>query len=167
MFRFFATFIVLLLLLFSLELTKPVQATLVMPWTALLASISAGLLSLFDAQVIAEGKVLLHRVTGQGVSIEAGCNGVEACLILLAAILAYPARWSLRLAGIVGGFVAIQAVNVVRVITLFYLAAWNHAAFEFVHLYLWQALIMLDVLVVWLIWMRQVARREASHALPV
>jgi hypothetical protein len=26
--------------------------------------------------------------------------------------------------------------------------------FEFAHLYVWQALIMLDVLVVWLIWIR-------------
>jgi len=35
--------------------------------------------------------------------------------------------------------------------------------FEFAHLYLWQALIMLDVLVVWLLWIRQVARRESRN----
>jgi hypothetical protein len=29
--------------------------------------------------------------------------------------------------------------------------------FEFAHLYLWQALIMLDVLVVWLLWVRYLA----------
>jgi hypothetical protein len=32
--------------------------------------------------------------------------------------------------------------------------------FEFAHLYMWQALIMLDVLVVWLLWMRVVAKRD-------
>ena len=33
--------------------------------------------------------------------------------------------------------------------------------FEFAHLYMWQALIMLDVLIVWLLWMRYVARHDA------
>jgi exosortase/archaeosortase family protein len=64
-------------------------------------------------------------------------------------------------AGIVIGFVAIQALNMLRVITLFYLAGYSESMFRFAHLYLWQALIMLDVLVVWLLWVRQVARSEA------
>ena len=76
-------------------------------------------------------------------------------------MLAYPSSWLMKGIGIVLGFFAIQAVNVLRVITLFYLAAWNKEVFEFAHLYLWQVLIMLDVLIVWLVWVRQVARREA------
>lgn len=163
MIRFFAVFIFLLLLLFTLEITHLAQNLVVLPWTALLASISAALLSAFDSDVIAYGKILQDGRTGQGVSIEAGCNGIEACIILIAAIAAYPASWAHRLAGIAIGMVAIQAVNILRIITLFYLAAWNQFAFEFAHLYLWQALIMLDVIVVWLLWIRWVARREVEH----
>lgn len=161
--RFFVLFVVLVVVLFTLELTHPVQNLIVLPWTALLASISAALIGAFDADVLAYGKILQDARTGIGVSIEAGCNGVEACLILLAALLAYPASWTMRLIGVAFGFVAIQAVNVLRVITLFYLAGWNHAVFEFAHLYLWQALIMLDVLVVWLLWIRQVERRKMGE----
>ena len=47
---------------------------------------------------------------------------------------------------------------------LFFLGQWNYKVFEFAHLYMWQALIMLDVLVVWLLWMRFVAKREAPPA---
>jgi exosortase/archaeosortase family protein len=54
--------------------------------------------------------------------------------------------------------VAVQALNVVRVISLFYLGQWSVAAFEWAHYYLWQALIMLDVLVVWLLWIRTLPR---------
>lgn len=161
--RFVLLFVVLLVALFTLELTHPVQQAVVLPWTALLAKISAGLVSAFDSGVIASGKVLMHGLTGVGVSIEAGCNGIEACIILLAAIIAYPSSWRLKLIGIALGFVAIQAVNVLRVITLFYLVAWDREIFEFAHLYLWQALIMLDVLVVWLVWVRQVSRRESDY----
>lgn len=163
MIRFFAVFLLLLLLLFTLEITQFAQNLVVLPWTVLLAKISAFLLSAFDSNVIAYGKILQDGRTGHGVSIEAGCNGIEACIILIAAMLAYPARWSHRFAGIALGLLAIQAVNIVRIITLFYLAAWNHAAFEFAHLYLWQALIMLDVIVVWLLWIRWVSRREVVH----
>lgn len=163
MIRFFVVFVLLLLLLFTLEITHLAQNLVVLPWTALLAKISAVLLSAFDSNVIAYGKILQDGRTGHGVSIEAGCNGIEACIILVAAMVAYPARWGHRLAGIAVGMIAIQAVNILRIISLFYLAAWNHAAFEFAHLYLWQALIMLDVIVVWLLWIRWVSRREVDH----
>lgn len=165
--RFFILFVVFLLILFTVELTPPAQIYFVQPWTAVLARISALILELFDPNVISYGKVLQHRLSGIGVSIEAGCNGIEACLLLTAAILAYTASWRLKIAGILLGFVAIQSINVLRVITLFYLAGWNDKAFEFAHLYLWQALIMLDVLVVWLIWIRQVAKREVHHEVVV
>jgi exosortase H (IPTLxxWG-CTERM-specific) len=146
-----------------LELTPPVQTYLVLPWTQVLTTISAALVMPFDVNVISYGKVLQNTVTGQGVSVEAGCNGVEACLILTAAILAYPASWRLRLWGLLLGFLAVQGLNVLRVISLFYLVGVNQELFKFAHLYLWQALIMLDVLVVWLLWIRQVAKQEARH----
>ena len=47
-----------------------------------------------------------------------------------------------------------QGLNVVRVISLFYLGQWNMQVFNFAHEDLWQALIMLDVLVAWLLWVR-------------
>jgi exosortase H (IPTLxxWG-CTERM-specific) len=152
--RFCALFAVILAALFAAELTPPAQALLVLPWTAGLAHASAALVGLFDPHVAAAGKVLQGTASGFAVSIEAGCNGIEAAIILIAAMLAYPAPWRSRAIGIAAGLAAVQALNVVRVVSLFYLGQWNHAAFEWAHLYLWQALIMLDVLVVWLVWMR-------------
>jgi exosortase H (IPTLxxWG-CTERM-specific) len=162
--KFFLLFLALLVVLFGLELTVPVQTAVVLPWTSLLAEISARVIAVFDPAVISHGKILQHSVTGVGVSIEAGCNGVEACIIVISAMLAYPAPWTLRVVGMVLGIVAVQVVNVVRVISLFFLADWNQSVFEFAHMYIWQVLIMLDVLVVWLVWIRQVARRECSNA---
>jgi exosortase/archaeosortase family protein len=88
------------------------------------------------------------------VSIEKGCNGIEATIVLIAAMLAFPAPWKHKIIGILSGFVAVQSLNVVRVISLFYLGQWNKTAFDWAHLYVWQALIMLDVLIVFLIWIR-------------
>jgi exosortase H (IPTLxxWG-CTERM-specific) len=106
--------------------------------------------------------VLQSASNGFAVSIEAGCNGVEATIVLVAAVLAFPASWRRKLAGLAIGIIAVQGLNIVRVISLFYLGQWNFSAFEWAHLYVWQALIMLDVLVVWLLWVRTLPRPEAD-----
>jgi exosortase H (IPTLxxWG-CTERM-specific) len=152
--RFFVLFLVILVALFAAELTPPVQNALVIPWTEALARISAAIVKLFDPHVIAYGKILQSTASGFSVSIEAGCNGIEAAIVLIAAMLAFPARWRHRVIGVLAGLLAVQALNIVRVISLFYIGQWNMQAFEWAHLYLWQMLIMLDVLIVWLIWIR-------------
>ncbi len=152
--RFFALFVVILLALFAAELTPPAQSAVVIPWTDALARISAGLVTIFDPHVAAFGKILQSTTNGFAISIEAGCNGIEAAIILIAAMLAFPAPWKHRAIGIVAGLAAVQALNIVRVVSLFYLGQWSFKAFEWAHFYLWQALIMLDVLIVWLLWIR-------------
>jgi exosortase H (IPTLxxWG-CTERM-specific) len=162
MIRFFILFLVLQGLLFGAELTPWVQQYFVIPWTNQLAAISAWIVTLVDPSVVATGKVLRSTQNGFAVSIEAGCNGVEATIVLLAAVLAFPAPWKNKLIGLVAGIVAVQGLNVVRVISLFYLGQWNLQVFEWAHLYVWQALIMLDVLIVWLIWVRTLPRAPGS-----
>ncbi len=160
MVRFLAVFFSVLLVLFLAELTPPVQRMVVVPWTAFLASCSAFVLHLLDSNAISNGNVLQDIRTGSGIAIEAGCNGVEACIMLVAAMLAYPAALRSKITGLFLGSLAIQALNLVRIVSLFYLVRWSAPAFEFAHLYLWQALIMLDVLLVWLVWLRWVTRGQ-------
>jgi exosortase H (IPTLxxWG-CTERM-specific) len=162
--RFFVLFLLLQGALFGAELTPWAQDWFVVPWTNTLAAISARLVTLFDPGVVAAGKILQSKASGFAVSIEAGCNGVEATIVLVAAILAFPAPWKRKLLGLAVGIVAVQALNVVRVISLFYLGQWNLEVFEWAHLYVWQALIMLDVLIVWLIWVRTLPAGRAAPA---
>ena len=159
MLRFFLLFLALQLSLFGLNMLNWVQQHLVLPWTALLARICAGLVTWFDSSAAAQGKVLWNTATGFGVSIEPGCNGIEAFIVLFAAIVAFPSTWRHKLVGLAAGFVAVQALNVVRVISLFYLGQWNRFWFDVFHSYLWQALIVLDALVIFLVWLRWLPRR--------
>ena len=106
--------------------------------------------------------VIRDVATPFAVEIAAGCNGVEAMMILIAAMLAFPAPWRYRLAGITIGISAIQALNLVRIVSLFFLGLWNQDAFEWAHLYVWQALIMLDALAVWLLWIRSLPSTHDS-----
>ena len=164
MIRFFVLFVVLQAVLFAAELTPWAQEYFVVPWTNTLAAVSARIVTFFDPGVVATGKVLQSTANGFAVSIEAGCNGVEATIVLLAAIFAFPAPWKHRFLGLAAGIVAVQGLNVIRVISLFYLGQWNFDVFEWAHLYVWQALIMLDVLIVWLIWVRTLPPEGALPA---
>ncbi len=166
MVRFFITFVALQALLFGLELTPWVQQWFVVPWTDALAQISTWLVTLFDPGVVAEGKIMRSTANGFAVSIEAGCNGVEATIVLLAAMLAFPAPWKNRILGLLAGTIAVQGLNIVRIISLFYLGQWNRTWFEWAHLYVWQALIMLDVLIVWLVWVRTLPRANKDGGPP-
>ncbi len=161
--NFAIVFSLTLLGLFTLELLNITQTIIIIPWTHFLAESSSNIVQLFDAQTIVQGVVLRDSQSGFAVSIQPGCNGIEAIIVLIAAITAYPAPIKAKIAGIVFGFIAIQSLNVIRIISLFYLGQWNTTAFEWAHQYVWQALIMLDVLLVYIIWLRMQSS-QADHA---
>lgn len=165
MIRFFVLFTVLLITLFTLEILQPAEKYVIIPFTSFIADVSVWLIQLWDDNVTSIGNVIRDKTTGFGVRIERGCNGVEALIILFAAIFAFPAPLKNKLIGFTIGFFAIQGLNLVRIVSLFYLGQWNEVAFEWFHLYLWQALIILDALVVWLVWLRTLPQAKARRAL--
>ena len=164
MLRFALLFAVVLVVLFTLQLLPFGQQWVVIPFTEVVADISAWLVQLFDQGVHSQGIILRDKASGFAVSIEAGCNGIEATIVLIAAMTAFPSAWRLKLIGIMIGFFAIQLMNLLRIISLFYLGQWSQTAFEWAHLYIWQSLIILDVLVVFLIWLRYLPRDSVKHA---
>ncbi len=160
MLRFVTTFLLILAVLFTLEMLTPVQEHIIAPFASILAHLSAALILPFDDTVVAYGKVLQFKESGFAVSIEAGCNGVEAAIVLIAGICAFPATWSARIIAIGLGFLAIQVLNILRIISLFYLGDWNLEYFSWIHLYLWPTLIMLDVLVVFIFYLRYLSKQS-------
>jgi exosortase H (IPTLxxWG-CTERM-specific) len=161
--RFIGIFLLVLLVLFGLEMLEPVHVRIVEPFTGFIATISAWIITPFDDSVIAYGRVLRDGVGGFAVSIESGCNGVEATIVLIAAVIAFPATWRQRMVVTVLGFLAIQVANLLRIISLFYLGQWNIEVFNWIHLYLWPVLIMLDVLIVFIVYLRYISAPLAAQ----
>ena len=82
-------------------------------------------------------------------------------MLLIAAV---PTNWRYKAIGLLVGTVAIQTLNFGRLISLFYLLQWNQQWFEWAHLYLWQALIILDALVIFVLWLRWLPANDLEHA---
>ena len=152
--KFVVVFAAVLVGLFTLEMLDPVQAAVIQPFTGWLATVSAAIIMPFDDAVVASGRIIEHTTAQFAVSIESGCNGVEATIVLIAGVVAFPASWKQRLVAVLLGFLAIQVLNLARIISLFYLGQWNLDIFTWTHLYLWPVLIMLDVLVVFALYLR-------------
>lgn len=91
----------------------------------------------------------------------AGCNAVEVCALLIAAILAFPGRLRDGLIGAGVGVIALQLVNLLRIISLLYLSRGSESLFEFFHHYVWVAMIGLEGLLVFF-WTRWQSRQPGN-----
>lgn len=157
---FLAVFLLLLGGGFTLISLNWVNDHVIEPFTAGIARVSGAVLDLIGQNVTMQGTII--RNTRFAVNIRNGCNGVEAMLIFLAAVLAFPASWRSRLLGLGIGILAIQAVNLIRVVALFLTGVYFPALFDASHTVVWQTLVILSGVLLWIFW----ANRFAAPAEP-
>jgi exosortase H (IPTLxxWG-CTERM-specific) len=155
---FVAVFVATALILFAILLAAPVRP-LVDGFSGHLASLSARLITALGGKCFQQGAMLSNPAKGFAMEVRDGCNGVNVVILLWAAILAYPSNLKWKLIGLGGGLAAIQAVNLLRLVSLFYLGQYSPSIFEFAHLYLWESLIIIDGMIVFGLWTKHAANR--------
>ncbi len=158
--RFLVLFGILLVAFYVVIGVHPVNDHVVVPFTSAVAGISAALLRTLGERVSVAGTVISSGKFS--VNIENGCNGLETVLLLAAAVFAFPASWKARAAGIFGGFFAIQAVNLVRVVTLFWIGAHRPSWFGPAHTLVWQTIVVLFGVGFFVAWAGRAANRVAA-----
>lgn len=171
MVRFLWVFPVCVVAGFAL-LEAPFARPAVNGFTALLVKITAFLVRLFGGTAAAQFKVLRNPSTGFAITVEDTCNASNVVILLWAAVLAFPASWRQRAKGIVAGTLVLHAVNLLRIVSLYYLGQYRAEWFEFAHIYVWEGLMMLVTLVVFWSWVQgnremktgQAAARRAASA---
>lgn len=159
--RFLLTFSCWLLFGFGVLLTPAVQSV-DGRFSRALVTVSHAVLAACGGHATLEAAVL-RSPGGFAVEMRDGCNAVNVTILLWSAILAFPAPWKMKLAGLAAGSLIVQALNIVRFLSLFYLGQYSQAWFDFAHAYLWESLLVLDTMVVFWIWVGRVMRgREVS-----
>lgn len=158
---FLVVFVVLLGGSFTLISLKPVNDHVIEPFTAGIADASGAALEVLGQKIHMEGTMILSDTFS--VNIRNGCNGVEAMLIFFSAVLAFPATWGSRLAGLAIGLVAIQVINLVRVVALYLTGAYlPRPVFEASHTVVWQTIVILFGVLLWIFWANRFAVRRAA-----
>jgi exosortase H (IPTLxxWG-CTERM-specific) len=157
--KFFAVLIVAYLLI----AWNPVNDSVIVPFTEAIARGSGVLLNAMGEHVSVHGTAVSSARFG--VNINNGCNGVEAMLILLASIVAFPASMKARAVGLLLGALAVQFLNFIRIISLYLLGAYHPKLFDLFHTAVWQVVIILAAIGFFLVWSARVApNRLASRA---
>ena len=120
--RFLIMFLSILGISFLVIALRSVNDAFVVPYTTLIARVSGFVLHLMGEDITINGCVL--RSPRFAVTIYNGCNGLITSLIFVSGVLAFPSRWSAKLIGVVGGLLAIQVINLVRILSLFYIGIY-------------------------------------------
>jgi exosortase H (IPTLxxWG-CTERM-specific) len=130
--------------------------------TYALTAVSGVLIHLAGGQVGVAGDVMAGPRSGFTLKVVDGCNAVNVIVLLWSAMLAWPASLTAKLKGLTLGALIIQVVNTLRIITLFYVGQWNRDWFEWLHVYVWEVLIMILGLSVFAVWIRRAPGTAAS-----
>jgi len=112
-------------------------------------------------KVRAEGARLISpRVR---LSVLNGCEGTESILLLAAAVLAFPAPWRRKPAGLILGAAVVFLLNQTRIVGLYFILRHRPAWFEAMHGYIAPTLIVLAGSLFFILWLRW-AKPENAHA---
>jgi exosortase H (IPTLxxWG-CTERM-specific) len=159
---FISKFFAVLLLLYALVALNSVNDRVIVPFTELLTRATATLLGGASSGIVVTGTVM--RSPRFALDVHNGCNGVEAAILLIAAIFAFPASLRSRLPGVFGAVIAIQLLNLVRLCSLFWLGEHYRAVFDFFHVAVWQSLIILAAISIFMFWSLKFAEKPLAAA---
>jgi len=125
------------------------------------AQIEHAAFALFTSEVRIEDKLVF--LGAFAVKIIDECTGIYEMLIFSAAVLAFPTTWAKKGLGLVLGCPLIYFFNLVRIAVLILVGRFWAGGFDFMHLYFWQATMIVMITGVWLIWITLVVRHEKER----
>jgi len=153
--RFLILFLTILGVSFTVVALRQVNDVFVTPYTAVIAQMSGFILRIFGETATVTGCVVSSPRFA--VTIYNGCNGLITSLIFVSGVLAFPARISAKLIGVIGGLLAIQLINLVRIVSLFYIGIFMPQHFNDAHIFVWQSLVILAGISLWIVWAHKFA----------
>jgi exosortase H (IPTLxxWG-CTERM-specific) len=159
-FVFVARFLGALILFYAVIAYPPVNEHVIVPFTEMVVRGSALILRGIHEPIVVAGTVI--RSASFAIDVHNGCNAVEAMLLLAAAMLAFPATLRSRLKGLFIGSVAIQILNLIRVSSLVWLGEHHREAFDVVHVAVWQTIVILAALTMFIWWSLRFAEKPVQ-----
>ena len=146
--RFVLTFLVVAGVLFSLYSFPYAETGLSEAWfqgyLRAYARVAGSILSLFDRQVDVAGTIIGGRYS---LRIVKTCDAMEANLLFLAGVVAFPARWSRKVVAALVGIAVLVGVNVFRICSLYFIGLYLPSRFELFHAELWPLLLIVVAIV--------------------
>ncbi len=151
--RFICSYILFTALFLILIGFKPVKEIIDINglYTRLVVLLTSTILKPFGVVEGIDGSIIHLR--GISLNVLFGCNGLEAFLIYLAAVLAFRGSWKKRSIGIAAGFLILQLLNVLRIALLGIVGVYFRDFFYYFHVYVAQGIMIAFSLIIFMIYM--------------
>ena len=159
--RFLIVFAVLLIAFYTVITIGWVDTHVVLPFTAALARVSGAALNLIGEKVHVTSTVI--GGSRFAVDIRGGCNGLEAVVFVCAAMLAFHAPLRKRIIGALAAALILEALNVIRIDSLYLLGVYHRNVFEMFHLAVWQTLMFGAAVLIFLAWTSRAMRHAVAN----
>jgi len=140
---------------FLFGITPGVRQGIIKPYTGLLAKAVAAIINLFGAGATVDGTLV--QSPRFSINISMGCDGVEASSLFLAGVLAFPTSWRAKLIGLAAGVPLIHAINLARLVGLYYAGIYMPSVVEEVHVYVAQTIVILLSTAILIFWLERFA----------
>lgn len=156
--RFVSLFAIFLGMLYLCQII-PFYRSEVSPWLLRLNAEGVGtLLSTWTHGItVRDASIASPRYA---MEIKKGCDAVQPLILFVAAVLASPVGLRAKISGVLGGTILIMAMNLVRLVTLFYAGIYSPSASETLHLEVWPLVFILFAVFLWLTWVRLAQRKR-------
>ncbi len=129
-------------------------------YTSAVVFLSAWLIDAIGIAVVADGAML--RLSSAAMYVKFGCNGLEAILLFMAAVLAYPSSWRLKIIGIIVGSTILQILNILRIALLAWVLEYHPQNFALMHEYVTQSIMIALAFILFLFYL-QVSEHEHKN----
>jgi exosortase H (IPTLxxWG-CTERM-specific) len=114
------------------------------------ARVAGAVLRGFGEDVHVFGVII--RTAGYAVAIRRGCDAIEPAWFFCAAVLAFPLPWRRKWPGLLAGTAVLFAVNLLRIVSLYFIGRRIPPLFPSAHLEWWPAAFILAAIALWLAW---------------
>jgi exosortase H (IPTLxxWG-CTERM-specific) len=161
--RFAVTYLALMGSFFLLIGLKPVQNVIDLNglYTKGVVILTSKILEVLTIPSTYQGSVI--KLPSIALDVRFGCNGLEAVMIYSVAVIAFPASWKDKLMGILGGFLVIQVINILRISSLAYSAIHFKDLFEYIHIYIAQGMMIAVSLGVFFIYLKYAKTSQKAN----
>lgn len=160
--KFVLKFLAILITCYLIIAWHSVNDHVIVPYTVFVTRAAAAVMNVFGADVTTSGTII--SASRFGVDVNNGCNGVEAALILVAAMGAFPVSMKKRILGVLAGLAFIQVINILRLGTLVWIGQHHPRVFNLIHVFVWQIVIILATVIFFLFWSARIARPAGATA---
>lgn len=131
------------------------------PVSSLFATVTAGVLNFFGQEATSNGMNIISPA--YSLSIKKGCDAIAPIMLVVTGVLLFPAEWKKKLIGIGIGLGSLFLLNLIRIVSLYFIGIHAPDMFEFMHIEFWQVVFIGLAILYFFYWLNW-AIKSTDHA---